>query len=338
MYIRQPISFAVTEWPLSPGSQRFIFNKSFQTQNTGRLLMFLAQQLKIARQPFVAYVPFTLLNVYCPIADLSYGANDRPSRTLFQRSPLVFTFALTNRQYSHTEWPKYIRSTPYTRIWGPALRYNSIYLTIKVPQEVLDDTHIWNFGIPNLRYLYNVVGMFTKNLVRSGYQGLLTTGSPDWALLNSNIPNLVKNYPFSMWPYCRDIWLDAPNLIVREQITDQLMHWYITQIGNIRPYLADLKLMFGRDKELHKFLDRGIKQVAEYLQTEIPVELPGQAAAYLMAQALEYPDTTEQHIQNFISSIRQQTLQNDQPKLLSANSYTLAQKLLTNSFDWRPNA
>lgn len=289
IYIKHPISFTVTEWPLSPGASNFIFNNRSEMQNTGRLLNYIGRELVKARQPLIAKVPFTLLNAHAPMANTSFGFNNKPRDVLFGRFPLVFTFALTRYKHSDEVAPRYVRKpSRYSRIWGPTMFRRSDYLTVRLSPEILSECKIYNLGLPNMRYLYFAVGAFTKNLVRSP-RWTYYFDTPRVETFNSfNMPvsDMVRRHPYDMWAFNREVWNRASNLIVEEHFSPELMLFYMMN-SDLKPAYGDILSIFGRGAYLHKTVDTGLKSLIKRLDSSPTYTVQEQCVLYAFSKALD---------------------------------------------------
>lgn len=348
-YVKQPISFTVTEWPLSPGSQNFIFSHTRQFQDVGRLLLYIAYELKQAHV-FHTYVPFTILNIWSGISNVSFGYTDKPSSRLFTIPPLVVTFALTkDKVLVHPRQQR--RPTPRSVIYGRDHRNANQFLSIRIPQEILDQCHITNLGIPNLRYLYNVIGMFTKNLVRHNdwfYGNLRDTFDqvkPDLGLysqLSMPISTLVKTHSFPYWAYCPTVWTLASNLITDLHISDQLLLYYLQFLYLVEPAYGPITTIFGQDNRLHKFVHKGLLDICDYWDSEKPIhDISSIACGMLIARQLDFPisdSNLDLTVNSFLSSVRQNfTYKQDKTLLINirANAYRISLNLIQNiKHDW----
>jgi hypothetical protein len=349
-YVKQPISFTVTEWPLSPGSQNFIFSHTRQFQNTGRLLTYLAEELKHAHV-LHTYVPFSLVNVWSAISNVSFGYLDRPPYKLYTIPPLVFTFALTkNKRYTGARQSR--RPTQRSVIYGKDYRNANDMISIRVPQEILDECKIQNLGIPNLRYLYNVVGSFTKNTLRHSdwltgpnkEQEFLV--SPDLATykeLDIPISTLVKTQAFPYWAYCPTVWTNASNLITDYHINENLFLYYLQFLYNVEPAYGPITAIFGPDKELHKYIRRGLTHICDYWgQSDDPIQdRAAIACGLLIARQLDFPvseDNLDITVNSFLSSVKQTLLYKQDKSIVASikgQSYKISLDLLNGiKHDW----
>lgn len=267
--VHSPISFAVTEWPTSPGSQNFYFNSRNANQNIGNFLMLIAKRMYEARQPFTSLVPFTIVNAYSPKSKVSLGYDEAPPPSKFysNNTPLVLTFALTRDKIASNTKAEQIRK-PHkdSYIWGDSVFNRSKYFTIKITPEEAAEFKLEQMLISNLRYIYFVVGLFTKNLVRNNnwYSSKPTFIDEGHAGLESivhaiSLPNLFKNYDFTYWAYNEQIWKNASNLLIQDHVNDNLMLYYSAYLYRIKPEFGELSKTF--DKQLSAFLNRGLYQI-----------------------------------------------------------------------------
>ena len=267
--LRLPINFAVTEWPSSPGSQAFYFNPRNAKQNIGRFLMFVAEHLYEARQPFTSRVPFTIVNAFSALSRVSAGFDKfgPPENFYSNNTPLMLTFALTRDKIPSDTPPNYVMK-PYRNmfLWGSSVRDRSKFLTLKVTPEVAADMRFEQFLISNMHYIYFVVGAFTKNLVRKpDWYGASPTFINDGhvgieTLVHSiTIPNLFKNFDYTYWAYNAEVWRDASNLLVKEHVTDNLLLYYAAYLWYIKPQFGEVAALLP--EALEQFLARGITEV-----------------------------------------------------------------------------
>ena len=267
-YVHSPISFAVTEWPTSPGSQNFYFNNRNAKQDIGRFLLLIAKRMYEARQPFTSQVPFTIINAYSPKSGVSLGYDDAPPSDFYSNNtPLVLTFALTRDKKASTTEASVVRK-PHrdSFLWGDSVYNRTKYFTIKITPEEAAEYKLDQLLISNMRYIYFVVGMFTKNLVRnnnwySANPTFLDEGHTGLeAIVHTiSLPNLFKNYDFTYWAYNQHIWDKASNLLVKEHVNDNLMLYYAAYLYRKTPKYGELAKTF--DSQLDAFLTRGLYQV-----------------------------------------------------------------------------
>lgn len=299
-YVKVPISFAVTEWPTSPGSQNFYFNPRNAKQNIGRLLMFVAEHLYKARQPFTSRVPFTIINAYSPLSRVSLGFDESPSDIFYSNNtPLTFTFALSRDKDASTTEPNSIRKPNRNMfIWGDSVRDRTKFLTLKLDPDVTSNLKLEQMLISNMRYIYFVVGAFTKNLVRnSGWYGsnpsFIEDGHSgiDTMVSNITIPDLFKHFDYTFWAYNKSVWKNASNLLVEEHWNDNLKLYYAAYLYDIEPQFGEIAAVFK--DTMTKFLVQGLFNVVGAINGSVLTK-PGIAALLYIYRA--FNKTTPSYI------------------------------------------
>lgn len=256
--------------------------------------MSLAKHLYEARQPFTSQVPFTIINAYSPKSNMSYGYDDKPSDIFYSNNtPLVLTFALTRDKKASTTEANVVRK-PYKNmfLWGDSVFNRSKYLTVKITPEQFSEFKLDQMLISNMRYLYFIVGAFTKNLVRhDNWFGSKPTFIDEGhtgieAIVHAiSIPDLFKNYDFPHWAYNEYVWQKAQNLIVEDHINDNLLLYYSAYLHKQKPEHGTVGKIF--EDKLQKFLTKGLFQIVGGINGgNTYVDKPGIAALIYLSREL----------------------------------------------------
>lgn len=305
----QATTFAVTEWPLAPASVSHYFNNRTQVQKTGNLLLFLADALAKAKQPLHSKVVFTLVNVTAIRSNMSYGYQPSPHPSIHNKFVLSFTFALTaNKSYAEhrvsdsgktrtmnalapKKPPRFVRILDmYTRIWGRKANAKNEFITIRIPPEFFSTFKLNEPSITNLAYLYQIVGAFTKNFVRSPRWHINKDFHVDgtWSIAFSSrqpMADMFKEKSFPFWPYNPIVWKKAPNLIVEQHFSEDLyLYWCL--FLNIKPIYGEVLSLFGRNGSMTEFVAKG---VFEIVGNKPVLSKAGIAATYLYARVMGSP-------------------------------------------------
>ena len=306
--------------------------------------MFVAEHLYKARQPFTSHVPFTIVNAYSPLSDVSLGFDKAPPPDIFysRNTPLTLTFALSkDRMHSELE-PNIIRK-PYRNmfLWGSSVMNRTKFLTLKVDPDIAAAMKFEQMLISNMRYIYFAVGAFSKNLVRNnnwygsspsfiedGHTGLATM------VKSITIPDLFKHYDYTFWAYNEQIWRDASNLMVLEHWNDNLKLYYAAYLFNIEPKFGEIAAVFHDTME--DFLVKGLFEIVGGINGS-KIDKAGTAALIYLYRNLwgihpSYIDE-KQWAASYISKIRS-NLQDDaelKQRLVSVltNKREIARQFLT---------
>lgn len=171
---------------------------------------------------------FTLVNIYCPINRMSYGALDAPYWFHEPGKCLLLTFRSNLQTYRvRGRMPSHVRRTSeFGRVWGDVYNNDtSAFTTIAVPieyREVLGMT----FGRLQLEWLYMALGSYYRNFVMFRWYDKYPKHEVPAALMNMSLPDLMQRHSYPYWKFCKDVWRRCPNLISVDQIDAEFAAYY----------------------------------------------------------------------------------------------------------------
>lgn len=288
-HVKQAQTFSVTEWPLAPSSISLYFNERTAVQKTGELLMFLADKLAAAKQPLHSKVVFTLLNVSTR-GNRSYGFQPAPPENIAAKFPLSFTFALTANKTYTSKNPRFVRTMDmHSLIWGRKALTKNEFITIRLSPEQVSMYKLNDLSLKNLSYLYQIVGAFTKNFVRSPtwHRTKDFDVRGDWATFFTSrqpMTDMFKEKTFPEWAYNPLVWKTAPNLLVSQHFTPDLMLYWSLFLRTKPVYGTALTHLFGAEGKLTKFIADGVKEITSFRPV---LSESGIAAVYLYTRVLD---------------------------------------------------
>jgi len=218
--------------PLSSGMLEFQLKHKFIGIDVQGLV-----KLLLSRFGVVSYskVHFTLVNVYSPYSNFSFGYREQPiDEVISLNSKLQFTFAL--RDDSAFE-DKVIRKSNFTFIW-------SSFITVGVTALECSHLGITSF-IPNdLRYLYTSVGLVCRSIFkwhtpteifkygRGDTPGLRGSTTSPASLYKEVSLSSIFTQPVRAWKYNIEVWNTCPNLLNVAEFDADFAFYYFAFLVN----------------------------------------------------------------------------------------------------------
>lgn len=243
---------------------------------------YVMRELQSLVYPAVRSEIFSLVNVTSPPSNFSVGFQESPNEELLKPyTGLAFTFAMTPRPLA--KFPKEFYSiggSNYITHWGTRRFNTNEYITICVPQNVLND---WEFKYSltqDLIYIYNIIGMTSKSSVADSSwilrEGFHHKHSNDVGILaaqyNSlNIQRLIKTRPIHTWVHNKDLWSRAPNLLHASHFYRDFGLYFAHQIFD---WVKDASLPFAAREYVYgshldsfpKYIEKGIRDLKQYIR------------------------------------------------------------------------
>lgn len=185
---------------------------------------------------------FTLVNVTCSHNGFSYGLAPSPPKEVRPLScTWLFTFALSGAGYGEVEEIKHASMRGINVFaWG---RLSSQFLTIGVTHMQARD-----FGLRHDQftpmYAYYLVGALTKSFaLRNKYftpqpdyqrmyeQANLSTVHSQYGMMP--LYQLMRNMPYHVWVFNKNIWTSASRLISVKHITAETLLYLCKYLSNV---------------------------------------------------------------------------------------------------------
>ncbi len=280
------------------GTTNSIFNAEYRTKEIAPLIDYIIRELDSLVYPTVRSEIFSLVNATCPFSNFSVGFQESPLGDLLKPyTGIAFTFAMTPRPVS--KFPKEIHSVggaSNVTHWGTRKFKTNEYVTICVPQNVLNDLEI-QYSLPkDLLYIYNVIGMTSKSFVTDSSwlqrDSYLHSHSDSTDILaaqyNSlNIQRLIKTRPLNTWAHNKDVWLRAPNLLHGNHFYREFGLYFAKEIFD---WVKDSKLshaaqeyVYGSHRDsFSKYIEKGIRDIKQFIRGSDILSREMEAAVCLM--------------------------------------------------------
>lgn len=270
-----PNSFRLVEWPKSQASHLMFFTQDKHRYDMSVLVEFLSKALSDAHRAFVRHATFSLVNVTSPRANVSFGLAVPPHKRLLKFHPLSFTFAFTTKdKYVALTRPKFaVQVAPHTTMWGNTLGTNTDFLTINIPKPVMSRLGLSSPTLREMKWLYMAIGAWSKGFVqRSNYyvpgKQVYDNKPMDSKMAYSvhyreKLQHLFKHTEYNMWPYSKDMWDLAPNMIHPFCVGDDFADYYCRYLA--KDYWGKYKKTVNIETiehHVYQYLESGVLDAA----------------------------------------------------------------------------
>lgn len=280
------------------GTTQSIFNAEYRTKEIAPLADYVIRELQSLVYPTVRSEIFSLVNVTCPVSNYSVGYQEAPSEELLKPyTGLAMTFAMTSRPL--VKFPKElftVGGANYITHWGTTRYRTTEYVTICIPQNILNDFEI-NYSLAkDLLYIYNIIGMVSKSfvldsswLMRDGYQH---RHANDVAILeaqynNVNLQRLIKTRPMNTWVHNKELWVRAPNLLHESNFYRDFGLYFAREIFD---WVKNSSLSFAAQEYVYgshldsfpKYIEKGIRDLKQFIRGSDILSREMEAAVCLM--------------------------------------------------------
>lgn len=214
-------TFKLNPWKGVKGSASSIFEASRNKVDIARILQYVYGQIADTKYGMLKKNLFALVNIYNPYTKHSVGYLSAPPKEVVRpNSGLVLTFSLVPRPLKNPPTDPYVnRIVDFTHFWGKDILSLTDYLTINIPNDFLSKISSSHNYKDDLLYLYNVIGMATKNFVQypTPLTGDLLSTVPVGLLhskyFEKQLPDTAKNVGQDFWQYVSAVWEDCSNLL-----------------------------------------------------------------------------------------------------------------------------
>lgn len=264
-YIGMPVDFRLAAWPYSPGRYVTTYNTDRYTVDVRMILDYLEFALRKVKVAFVLKTTFTLINVYDDLTQTSVGVHIDPDPSVY-RTRLAFTFARTRRNEFGKPVHKFWQNN-YICTWGDANTAINDFITISIPVNIIAKARIPNMMLNEQRRLHDIVGGYTKSIIRSRhkYNGSVSSTRN---FKYYTIPRAMQYLAMDDWKYVLDFWKRMPDLLHVEW-TPKFIEYYCRYIAADLPDRKRSKYYEQYDDEAKEHLRQF---VLRYLQNTVKSE------------------------------------------------------------------
>jgi hypothetical protein len=269
-----PYNFKLEVLPLSGGTFSALVRSQYV--DVGTLFdTYIAPALYSTPKVFSAREPFTLVNVTCTHAGVSFGYLETPPK---EAQPLactwLFTFAISDEQYTHLSKVGYTSLRWInTRVWG---QKSSKFITIGIPHTQSQYLGL-KYDSLTPRIVYFLIGCISKSFVRQHKYWNPNITDYEGSYKAFNLPmvhsgfymqpmyNFMSRTPYHLWVFNRHIWLSAPNMLSAKHITPTTMLYilmYIRVDNGMLTKVVEDKVLDYLENSLLSTLQRTQQEIA----------------------------------------------------------------------------
>jgi hypothetical protein len=238
---------------------------------------------------------FTLVNVYSPLAHLSFGYERPPHRKVCDPlAKLNATYAFTPvANYNGLLEPKFKQHRTFlSTIWGIRFSQSRAYMTTSIPHTVMTDAHLQIPNLQEMAWLYMAIGAFSKNFVKKhkffrNDDDLFLSSDQSHEILFSkyyhkNMPFIFKNVGWDSWVYSKDMWNLAPNSFSERSFNDTAVEYYCRYLAKDFYKQTDAENVKSLEKKAFKMVRSGLldilsKEIHTSRYTDIVNSMTGHA-------------------------------------------------------------
>lgn len=214
-------NFRLSEWPRAQTGAQSLFKKYYNDWPVGDLINYMIEQFSKTDRLFVMRSTFTLVNVFSPISQQSFGYLTPPNKSLTPLvNPLTFTFAVSRFPYTDKKPPKFKHLLgDYTVLWGEDVYSPTSYFTVSAPSQVFSPKP--TYSPRDMYYLYMTIGMWSKGFVnrnlfcdaKLNYQNVDYPADLAKAKFYSKpLLGCASTVPYNDWVYNDEFWKRAANV------------------------------------------------------------------------------------------------------------------------------
>ena len=275
-----PTTFRLNPWKGVKGTAQNIFAPARVKLDMERILSYVYGQIADTKYGVLKKDLFTLVNIYNPDTKHSVGyLSAPPIEVVRPMSGLTLTFCLTPKPIKTPYAEPFVnRIIDFTHFWGKDITKLTDYLTINIPKDFLNKIESSHQYRDDLMYLYNVIGVCTKNWVQNQVSltstfrtsvpiGLLNTKFHDRTLIDT-----FKNVAQDHWQYVSAMWEDSSNLLSTRHFSNKFPLYFSL-------YLYDrFNDNLGRDAKqfiygtgtgtLHEFISSGVRKLNQLIRSK----------------------------------------------------------------------
>lgn len=209
-----------------------LFHKSRNKQiKIGKLVKRLIEELKKCSGFDSLRLNFTIINIVARGTGFSRGCSLAPEEELLPANKhIVFTFSLS--RFNSIDDIKIVVTN---RRNNSVVQFGSIHEKNAFVSIGLTFTECSELGVSNphqaeLNYLYNVIGPLTKSIIRWSSSKVETD---TYSVLHKPLSFVIENSPFH-WPYSKELWKYAPNILTTSDINDNVALNYFDAIHYVK--------------------------------------------------------------------------------------------------------
>jgi hypothetical protein len=250
----QMLTNRILEYMGSPASASSVFRNEYLDQDTGRAFRYVTRILRNVGRPIINSTLFHIVNACSPFSGLSYGRlPPPPGQVIDPGTNLCLTFALRRNYYLEVydafpcDFKIYKqRYIGWSYVWGEAFHDRYDYLTVNLRMTDAAPLHLEALLTNNLKYLYNVLGITTKNYVKRyrlydkdvyGFYRRYDLHRLYERLYHMSFPDLANRYPVFLWMFNRFFWEQAINLTYEDMINEYSALYYFLYVRDDMPQM-----------------------------------------------------------------------------------------------------
>ncbi len=233
----------------------FLFGEKFHRLDLREIILRFSSLLHKSIETKGNKLDFSLINVVYMNAYSMGEMCAPPHSDLLRMNPLLtFTFAMTPRLYDdnreHTSPKVFFKVQKYdwtTWFWSDKRR-DKDFMTHKMLPGSLRTKRYYMMMFFDIYYIYYIVGLITKNMVRYNSYGHELIDENLFSLYQKyhdlDMQTLMINYPFSYWKYSLAFWQKMPNCVIfSSEDYGFLVYYYLflnAELRSAMPYPDDI--------------------------------------------------------------------------------------------------
>lgn len=274
-----PTTFRLNPWKGVKGSVSKIFSPDRIRLDVDKLLYYVYKQLADSTYSTLKKQTFTLVNVFNPDTKHSVGYLDQPPKDVIGlNTGLVLTFALTSRPIKKAYPQPYTNHlTNFNYYWGSDIMNPIDYLTVNVQKDFLNRLQFSRDYHDDLVYIYNVVGMATKNWVQnptqlvSGHISNTPMGLLKSSMFDKTLVTLFKTVKQDSWQYNSKVWEECSNLLSDKHFAGRFpLYFSVTLYDRVSNRLGKeaSHFVYGKGQgTLSYFIEAGVRRLHQMIKT-----------------------------------------------------------------------
>lgn len=350
-----PTTFKLNPWRGVKGTTSSIFDPNLNKVDMARLLQYVYEQIADTKYGILKKNLFSLVNVYNPDTKHSVGYLSAPPKEVVRpNSGLILTFSLVSRPYKNPPTDPYVnRIVDFTHFWGKDILSLTDYLTINLSKDFLKKLKTNHHYKNDLLYIYNVVGIASKNWVlhqtplNSDYLSTVDEGLLQSRYFEKQLPDTFKNFGQDSWQFVSAIWEECSNLLGEKHFAGTFPYYFslflFDKYGKSLGVDAKHFIYGSGEGTLSYYIASGLRRLNQMLRstsTSGTIEKDMYSVVHLILTMLdgEGLDTDQdKEVWKFIVSLRNYIDSENSKSAELFNLLSMADRLSRNLIDQNPD-